>query len=86
MVLDEFTYLLEVNPGIAGTLQNLWDDVLKEANLLLCLSGSHIGMMQRHILAYQAPLYGRATALLQLLPLPYGMTRQYFLNTVQMNA
>jgi len=80
VVLDEFTYLLEIDPGIAGTLQNLWDHLLKHTNLFLCLSGSHIGMMQRHVLAYQAPLYGRATALLQLLPLPFGVTSQYFLD------
>jgi AAA+ ATPase superfamily predicted ATPase len=76
--LDEFTYLLEVDPAIAGTLQNLWDHVLKNANLFLCLSGSHLGMMQRHILAYQAPLYGRATALLRLHPLWFGLTSRYF--------
>ena len=78
VILDEFTYLLEVDPVIAGTLQNLWDHVLKNTNLFLCLSGSHIGMMERHILAYQAPLYGRATALLRLLPLWFGITAQYF--------
>ena len=78
VILDEFTYLLEIDPGIAGTLQNLWDHLLKHTNLFLCLSGSHIGMMQRHVLAYQAPLYGRATALLQLFPLPFGDTSQYF--------
>jgi AAA+ ATPase superfamily predicted ATPase len=76
--LDEFTYLLEVDPAIAGTLQNLWDHVLKNTNLFLCLSGSHLGMMERHILAYQAPLYGRATALLRLHPLWFGLTPQYF--------
>ena len=80
VILDEFTYLLEVDPVIAGTLQNLWDHVLKNTNLFLCLSGSHLGMMERHILAYQAPLYGRATALLRLLPLWFGITPQYFPN------
>jgi AAA+ ATPase superfamily predicted ATPase len=78
VILDEFTYLLEVNPAIAGTLQNLWDHLLKHTNLFLCLSGSHIGMMKRHALAYQAPLYGRATALLRLRPLCFGLTPQYF--------
>ncbi len=78
VILDEFTYLLEVDPVIAGTLQNLWDHLLKHANLFLCLTGSHIGMMQRHILSYQAPLFGRATALLRLLPLWFGITNQYF--------
>ncbi|MBU0511080.1 MAG: ATP-binding protein [Chloroflexi bacterium] len=78
IILDEFTYLLEAEPGIAGALQNLWDHLLKHTNIVLCLSGSHIGMMQRHLLSYQAPLYGRATALLRLLPLPFGLTPQYF--------
>lgn len=78
VILDEFTYLLEIEPGIAGTLQNLWDHLLQQTNIFLCLSGSHIGMMQRHVLSYQAPLYGRATALLCLLPLPYGLTTKYF--------
>jgi len=76
--LDEFTYLLEAEHGIAGILQNVWDHVLSEANLLLVLSGSHLGMMQRQILSYQAPLYGRATAKLQLQPLRFGDMTPYF--------
>lgn len=76
--IDEFTYLLEIEPGIAGTLQNLWDHLLSQANLLLCLTGSHLGMMERHVISYQAPLYGRAGAVLQLLPLPFGATEQFF--------
>lgn len=76
--LDEFTYLLEAERGIAGILQNVWDQVLSETNLLLVLSGSHLGMMQRQVLSYQAPLYGRATAKLQLDPLRFGDTCAYF--------
>lgn len=76
--LDEFTYLLEAENGIAGILQNVWDSVLSDANLFLILSGSHLGMMQRQILSYQAPLYGRATAKLQLQPLGFGDTGDYF--------
>jgi len=34
--------------------------------------------MERHLLAYQAPLYGQATALLKLLPMPFAYTRQFF--------
>ena len=76
--LDEFTYLLEAESGAAGILQNVWDQVLSEANLLLVLSGSHLGMMQRQVLSYQAPLYGRATAKLHLEPLRFGDTGVYF--------
>lgn len=80
LFVDEFTYLLEVDPSLAGVLQNVWDHLLKEANLLLTLSGSHLGMMQRHALSYQAPLYGRATAQLHLQPLPFGVTSAFFPN------
>lgn len=76
--IDEFTYLLETAPSIAGKLQNTWDHLLKDANILLALSGSHLGMMKREFLSYQAPLYGRATAQILLQPLPFGATRAYF--------
>jgi len=78
IVMDEFTYLLESEPGVSGILQNSWDHHLKKSNLFLVLSGSHIGMMERGLLSYQAPLYGRATALLKLQPLPFSVTRLFF--------
>ncbi len=78
LIIDEFTYLLARTPELAGLLQNIWDHLLKQRNLFLILCGSHLGMMQRHILAYQAPLYGRASAQLHVQPLPFGNTRAYF--------
>ncbi len=76
--VDEFTYLLEVTPELAGILQNVWDQVLSKTNIFLCISGSHLGMMKREFLAYQAPLYGRATAQMHLQPLPFGQTGIFF--------
>lgn len=78
LFIDEFTYLLEVDAGIAGLLQNLWDHLLKETDLFLCLSGSHLGMMKREFLSYQAPLYGRASAQIHLQPFYFGATRSFF--------
>jgi uncharacterized protein len=52
--------------------------VLENANLFLCLSGSHLGMMQREFLSDRAPLFGRASAKLHLAPLSFGLTGQYF--------
>ena len=78
LLVDEFTYLLEIDPSIAGQLQNLWDHTLSHTNLFLVICGSHLGMMLRHTLSYQAPLYGRAAAQLRLQPLPFGMTARYF--------
>jgi AAA+ ATPase superfamily predicted ATPase len=78
IIIDEFTYLLEAEPGIAGVLQNAWDHTLSSANLFMILSGSQLGLMERQVLSYQAPLYGRSTANLLLQPLPYGATREAF--------
>ena len=80
LFIDEFTYLLEVTPDIAGQLQNLWDHLLSKRNLFLCLSGSHLGMMKREFLSYQAPLYGRASAQLYLQPFSFGATARFFPN------
>ena len=78
LFIDEFTFLLEVNPGIAGELQNLWDHLLSHSNLFLCLSGSHLGMMKREFLSYQAPLYGRASSQIYLKPFFFGQTKLFF--------
>ncbi len=73
VVLDEFTYLVHNDSAITSLLQKLWDHRLsKIANLRLVLTGSLVGMMEREVISYQAPLYGRATSLLRLRPLPYA--------------
>ncbi|WP_374686616.1 ATP-binding protein [Promineifilum sp.] len=78
LFIDEVTYLIDVDPGFVGTLQKIWDRWLSESNVMLVLSGSQMGLMQKHLLQYEAPLYGRATAHIQLPPLPYGTTSDYF--------
>lgn len=80
LIIDEFTRLLVNDPGLAGVLQNAWDHHLGESDLFLVLSGSHMGMIQRHILSYQAPLYGRATRRMPLQPFLYGATKLFFPN------
>jgi uncharacterized protein len=78
VLIDEVTYIMDVNPNIVGTLQKAWDHWLSKSNLMLALCGSQMGLMQRHLLDYEAPLYGRATAQLRLPPLPFGVTERYF--------
>ena len=78
LFIDEVTYLLDANSDFAGILQKAWDHWLTDSNLFLALSGSQMGLMQKQILSYQAPLYGRATAQLELQPLPFSMTNVYF--------
>jgi AAA+ ATPase superfamily predicted ATPase len=45
---------------------------------MLALSGSQMGLMQRKVLAYDAPLYGRDTAQLKLPPMTFSATKQFF--------
>ncbi len=79
VVIDEFTYLVRNDPALTSLLQKLWDHRFsKIANLRLVLTGSLVGMMEREVISYQAPLYGRATSLLRLRPLPYASLIELF--------
>lgn len=71
LVIDEFPYLVKANPAFPSILQNAWDEILKEKNVMLILSGSFIGMMQKYALSYDSPLYGRRTSQIRLTPLPF---------------
>lgn len=78
LFIDEVTYLMAVNPQFIGILQRAWDQWLSKSNLMLVLSGSQMGMMQKQILAYDAPLYGRTTAHIRLMRMPFWTTRSFF--------
>lgn len=71
LVIDEFPYLVKTNPAFPSILQNAWDEFLKDSNVMLILSGSLIGMMQKYALSYDSPLYGRRTSQMRLAPLPF---------------
>ena len=71
LVLDEFPYLVKTNAAFPSILQNAWDELLKDNNVMLILCGSLIGMMQKHALSYDSPLYGRRTAQIRLAPLAF---------------
>ncbi|MEM7798974.1 MAG: ATP-binding protein, partial [Chloroflexota bacterium] len=78
LFIDEVTYLIDVDPKIVGVLQKVWDHHLSSANLFMALSGSQMGLMQKQMLSYEAPLYGRATAQVKLPPLPFDVTPEFF--------
>ena len=61
LVLDEFTFLVERFPEIVSILQDKWDSLLKKTKIMLILSGSSVGMMEKYALDYKSPLYGRRT-------------------------
>ncbi len=78
VVLDEFTYLISGNKAIPSILQKVWDESLKSTGLILILCGSYVGLMERHVMGYQAPLYGRRTASLFLQPLDLPAAARFF--------
>lgn len=79
VVIDEFTYLVQSDPSIVSLLQRVWDHRLsRAANLRLVLSGSLVDIMEKKVLSGQSPLYGRATSLLSLQPLPFGTLAELF--------
>ena len=78
ILLDEFTYLISGNKAIPSILQKVWDEKLKNTQLLLVLCGSYIGMMETEVLGYQAPLYGRRTASTLLRPLDLPSSSLFF--------
>lgn len=72
LVIDEFQYLVNVNSAFATIFQRIWDEILKEKNVMVILCGSLISMMTTHVLSYSSPLYGRRTAQLRLSPLKFS--------------
>lgn len=78
LIIDEFTYLLEGDPGVQSVLQNIIDSMLNE-NFCLILSGSHVGMIE-DVLSYKKPLYGRATFKLELKPFDYYDSSLFYPN------
>ena len=71
LVIDEFPYLVKSNPAFPSILQHAWDELFSGRNTMLILCGSLIGMMQKHALAYDSPLYGRRTSQMRLSQLPF---------------
>lgn len=78
IVVDEFPYLVEGNRAIPSLFQKGWDEYLQHSNLLLILMGSSISMMERGVLHYRSPLYGRRTGQLLLHPLGFREARKFF--------
>lgn len=78
LVLDEFPYLCESNPGLPSVLQKIRDEITHQRipfNLILC--GSRIAFMSE-LLAERNPLYGRQSAVMDLKPLPFRDAVQFF--------
>ena len=68
LVIDEYPYLAESDPGVSSCLQTLIDRHKDKSNLFLVLCGSSMSFMEHQVLGHQSPLYGRRTMQLRIDP------------------
>lgn len=80
LAMDEYPYVARSSKSLASTLQLLIDKYKDNSKLMLIVCGSSMSYMEDHVLAYKAPLYGRRTAQIKLLPFDFEETCQYFKN------
>ncbi len=78
LVIDEFQYLPDINHAFPSILQRIWDEKLKDKNIMLILCGSLINMMYSTTLSYQSPLYGRRTGQINLDPISFDYCHNFF--------
>lgn len=72
LAIDEYPYVARSSKSLASTIQLLIDQYKNTSKLMLILCGSSMSYMEDHVLAYKAPLYGRRTAQMKILPLLNG--------------
>lgn len=80
LVIDEFPYMCRANPSIPSILQNLWDEKLKDADVMLILCGSAMSFIEKKLLSEKNPLYGRATGIYKMVEMPFSDAAKFFPN------
>lgn len=80
LVMDEFPYLARADKSIKSMLQNLIDHKLQETKLFLILCGSQVSFMEKEVLGYNSPLYGRRTAQMKVQPFTFAESKDFFKN------
>lgn len=80
LTIDEYPYVARSSKSLASTLQLLIDKYKDTSKLMLILCGSSMSYMEDHVLAYKAPLYGRRTAQMKILPFDFEESCCYLKN------
>ncbi len=74
IAIDEYPFLVSGNNSFSSRFQRIVDLYLSSSEIMLILCGSSVGMMYKEVLGYKAPLYGRRTGQIELLPLTFPET------------
>ncbi|MBI5636312.1 ATP-binding protein, partial [Candidatus Micrarchaeota archaeon] len=77
LAFDEFTYLIQQDRATPSVFQYHWDETLKNLPVMLILCGSYVGMMEKEVLSYKSPLYGRTNRRLQVTQLDFKHVREF---------
>lgn len=80
IVIDEYQYLAMTDKSFTSKIQKIWDEFLKNKNVMLILSGSLTNMMYSETLDSSSPIYGRRTGQIKLQELPFKDYKQFFYN------
>lgn len=56
LVIDEFPYMCKGNSAIPSILQDLWDEFLKDENVMIILCGSAMSFIEKDLLSEKNPL------------------------------
>lgn len=78
IVIDEFQNIGKSNSAFPSVFQRIWDELLKDKEVMVILCGSLISMMESQTLSYSSPLYGRRTAQIKLGQIPFRYYIQFF--------
>jgi len=78
LAIDEYPYLAGGYRPISSILQAHIDSRLKDSKLFLILCGSSMSFMEKQVLAYKSPLYGRRTAQFKIAPFSFYESLPFF--------
>lgn len=79
-IIDEFPYMCKGNSSIPSILQILWDEELKNKDVMIILCGSAMSFIEKKLLSEKNPLYGRTTGIYKMNELPFDDAIKFFPN------
>lgn len=80
LVIDEFPYIAHANKSIPSILQNVIDHYLKDTKLFLIICGSSMSFMEKEVLSYKSPLFGRKTSQFKIEPFDFFTSTEFCSN------
>lgn len=77
LAIDEYPYWAENDETISSVLQSCIDHLMKDSKVFLILCGSSMSFMEKQVLGYKSPLYGRRTAQFKIQPFTFFEARKF---------